>query len=93
MYQLTEADAKETARRGVWVIPAPAFSEIFDPQSRAFNARIKERTDAVRNPNLKLLQRYKVKIAFGSDSFGRTPVKDVLYLKTLGVFSNLEDLV
>lgn len=92
MYQLTEADVKETARRGVWVIPAPVFSETFDPQSQAFNARIKERTDAVRNPNLKLLQRYKVKIAFGSDSFGRSPVKDVLYLKTLGVFSNLEML-
>ncbi len=90
MYQLTEADAKETARRGVWVIPAPAYAEIFDPQSQAFNAQVKERTDAVRNPNLKLLQRYKVKIAFGSDSFGRSPVKDVLFLKTLGVFSNLE---
>lgn len=91
-YQLTEADAKETARRGVWVVPAPVFSEIFDPQSKRFNAQIKERTDAVRIHNLKLLQRRKVKIAIGSDSFGRSPVRDVLYLKTLGVYSNLEML-
>lgn len=91
-YQLTEADAKETARRGVWVVPAPAFSETFNPQSPTFNAQIKERTDAVRIHNLKLLQRYKVKIAFGSDNFGQSPVKDVLYLKSLGVFSNLEML-
>lgn len=91
-YQLTEADAKETARRGVWVVPAPAFSETFSPQSPSFNAQIKERTDAVRIHNLKLLQRYRVKIAFGSDNFGQSPVKDVFYLKTLGVFSNLEML-
>lgn len=40
--------------------------------------------------NLKLLIRHKAKIAFGSDRYGSTPVKDVLYLKTLSVFSNLE---
>ncbi|MGH9898060.1 MAG: amidohydrolase family protein, partial [Pyrinomonadaceae bacterium] len=91
-FQLTAEDAKETARRGVWVVPAPAFSETFNPQSASFNAQIKERTDAVRTHNLKLLKQYKVKIAFGSDSFGRSPVKDVLYLKTLGVYSNLEML-
>jgi len=91
-FQLTENDAKETAKRGIWVVPAPAFSVVFDPDSKAFNAQIKERTETVRISNLKLLQKYKVKIAFGSDSFGRTPLKDVLYLKTLGVFSNLEML-
>ncbi len=91
-YELTEEDAKETARRGVWVVPAPVARDMFDPQSPMFNAQIKERTDAMRVQNLKLLQRRKVKIAFGSDSFGRTPVKDILYLKTLGGFSNLEML-
>lgn len=91
-YQLTEEDVKETARRGVWVVPAPAYYEAFDPESPAFDATVKARTEAVRIRNLKLLQRYKVKIAFGSDSFGRSLLKDVLYLKTLGVYSNLEML-
>ncbi|MGH9841849.1 MAG: amidohydrolase family protein, partial [Blastocatellia bacterium] len=91
-FQLTEEDVKETARRGVWVVPAPAYYEAFNPQSATFNAQIKERTEAVGIHNLKLLRQHKVKIAFGSDSYGRTPIKDVLYLKTLGVFSNLEML-
>ncbi len=89
-FQLTQEDAKETARRGVWVVPAPAFFDTFDPKSESFNAQIKERTEAVMFHNLKLLRQYKVKIAFGSDSFGRSPVKDVLYIKKLGVFTNLE---
>ncbi len=89
-YRLTEADVRETARRGVWVVPAPAYIEAFDPQSPSFDAEAKVRTEAVRIRNLKLLRRYKIRIAFGSDSFGSSPVKDVQYLKALGVFSNLE---
>jgi len=38
------------------------------------------------------LKRYGVKIAFGSDNFGRSPIKDVLYLESLKVFSKLEML-
>jgi imidazolonepropionase-like amidohydrolase len=71
---------------------APVAYDTFDPQSKAFDSRIKERTDVVQVHNLSLLKRYKVKVAFGSDRYGNTPVKDVLYIQKLGVFSNLEML-
>ena len=91
-YELSEADARETARRGVWVVPAPVAYDTFDSQSKAFDSQLKKRTDVVRVHNLSLLKRYKVKVAFGSDRYGNTPVKDVLYIQKLGVFSNLEML-
>ena len=91
-YELTDADARETARRGVWVTPAPVAYDTFDPQSKSFDAGIKESTDAVRVHNLRLLKRRRVKIAFGSDRYGSTPVKDALYIQRLGVFSSLETL-
>lgn len=91
-YELTEEDAKETAKRGVWVDIAPVAYEFLDSQSPSFKPEVAKRTDNVRVRNLKLLKRYKVKIAFGSDRYGSTPVNDVLYLQKLGVFSNLEML-
>jgi imidazolonepropionase-like amidohydrolase len=91
-YELTEEDVKETARRGVWVDIVPVAIEIFNPQDPILKAQIKERIDAVKIHNLKLLKRFNVKIAFGSDWHGRTPVIDVLYLQKLSVFSNLEML-
>ncbi len=91
-YELTEEDIKETARRGVWVDIAPVAIENYNPQDLLLKAQAKERRDAVRVHNLRLLKRFKVKIAFGSDQYGRTPVNDVLYLQKLSVFSNLEML-
>lgn len=84
-YRLTETDAKESARRKIWVIPAPVFYNPID-------AQIREKTDLVLKHNLGLLKKYKVRIAFGSDSYGRTPVADVLYLNKIGIFNNLEAL-
>ncbi|MGH6633560.1 MAG: amidohydrolase family protein, partial [Sphingopyxis sp.] len=91
-YELSDEDAKRTAERGIWVIPAPAYYPMFDPQNPAYDAAAKARTENIRIRNLQRLRRHHVRIAFGSDSFGRSPVKDVLYLNTLGVFSNLEML-
>jgi len=91
-YELTKEDVQETARRGVWVDVAPVAWDFFNPQSPSFNAQIKQRTDNVRIRNLKLLKQYRVKIAFGSDRYGSTPVDDVLYVQRLGVFRNLEML-
>lgn len=89
-YKLTEADARETARRGVWVIVAPVAYEVFNPQSRSYDAQLTARTDAVRVHNLKLLLKHRARIVFGSDRYGSTPVDDVLYLHKLGVFTNLQ---
>ena len=91
-YELTQEDVKETARRGVWVDIAPVAVEIFNPQDPILKAQVKQRIDAVKIHNLKLLKQFKAKIAFGSDWYGRTPVIDVLYLQKLRVFSNLEIL-
>lgn len=84
-YRLTDADARQTARRGVWVIPCPF---VFERIAAADLATL----DSVRKPNLQLLKKYQVKIAFGSDSYGSTPNKFVGYISKLGVFSNLEML-
>jgi len=91
-YELTEADAQETAKREVAVIVAPVFYDMFNPKSRLYDTQATARTDAVRVRNLRLLRKYKVHLAFGSDRYGNTPVDDVLYLQRLGVFSNLEML-
>ena len=80
-YRLTEADARETARRGVWVIVAPVAYDMFNPQSRSYDAQLTARTDAVRVHNLKLLLKHRARLAFGSDRYGNTPVDDVLYLQ------------
>ena len=91
-FELTAADVKETARRGVWVDIAPVVFDYYDVQSPSEKAQIKALRDRVRVHSLNLLKRFKVKIAFGSDRYGSTPLDDVLYLQRLAVFSNLEML-
>jgi imidazolonepropionase-like amidohydrolase len=81
---LTAEDAGETARRGIWVVLAPIALEL-NPSQRA-------RVDTLLKHNLELLEKYDVKMAFGSDRYGRTPLDDVFHLQTLGVFTNLEIL-
>lgn len=80
---LTEAEAKETAKRKIWVVPAPVFYGQIEPAVRA-------KTDEALKHNLKLLKKHKVNLALGSDRYGSTPLDDVLYLQKLGVYSNLE---
>lgn len=91
-YELSAKDAKETAQRGVWVVPAPVAYDWLDPNNKDFKADVAARTDKVRTQNLRLLKQYKVKLAFGSDRYGSTPVADVMYLQKLGVFTNAEML-
>lgn len=91
-YELTAEDVKETARRGVSIsVNNVAMSE-FNAQSPYYNPKVKAVTDRVRVENLRLIKKYRVKINFGSDRYGSTPVEDVLYLQRLGVFTNLEML-
>jgi imidazolonepropionase-like amidohydrolase len=61
----------------------PIFFGEIDTKSR-------EKTDMGLKANFTLLKKYKAKIAFGSDRYGSTPLKDVFHIKSLGVFSNLE---
>ncbi|HVE56295.1 MAG TPA: amidohydrolase family protein [Pyrinomonadaceae bacterium] len=85
-YLLTDQDAKETARRKIWVVPTPNLPSSFnDPM-------ILNRVETVAKHNLQLLKRRGVRIAFGSDAYMSTPVEYVLYIARLGIFSNLEML-
>ena len=84
-YLLTEADAKKAAKQNLWVVPAPIVFGGIEPEIRA-------QTDKSLKHNLGLLKKYKVNIAFGSDSYGRTAVADVSYLNQIGIFNNLEAL-
>lgn len=80
---LTEKEAKESAKRKIWVVPAPIFYGQID-------SAVRNKTDVGLKQNLNLLKKHKVNIAFGSDRYGSTPIDDVIYLQKLGVFSNLE---
>ena len=85
-YKLTKKDAKETARRKIWVIPAPIVHGSWIEKAA------RDKTDTVLKHNLSLLREAKAPIAFGSDRYGSTPIDDVVYLSKLNVFSNLEML-
>ena len=82
-YLLTDKDAQDAARRGLWIIPAPLFNQTTSEKER-------KKTDAVLLNNFRLLKKYWVKIAFGSDRYGSTPLDDVFYVANLGVFNNRE---
>ena len=84
-YLLTEKDARETVRRKVWVVPTPFLPESIEPA-------ILTRVEQVAKKNLRLLKDKRTQIAFGSDAYGSTPVGYVIYIASLGVFSNLEML-
>ncbi len=89
-FEVDEADIKETARRGVWVVAAPVAYDNLDPSNKDYDAGLQQRTDSVRKRNLQLMKKYKVKIAFGSDRYGRLADADVLYLAKLGIYTNAE---
>jgi imidazolonepropionase-like amidohydrolase len=84
-YLLTEKDARETEQRKVWVIPTPFLPKSIEPA-------VLTRVEEVVKKNLRLLKDKQVRIAFGSDAYGSTPVEYVNYIASLGVFSNLEML-
>jgi imidazolonepropionase-like amidohydrolase len=91
-YELTAEDVKEMARRRVSIsVNNVAVSE-FNAQSPYYNPKVKAVTDRVRIENLRLIKKYWVKINFGSDRYGSTPLEDVLYLQKQNVFTNLEML-
>ena len=83
-YQLTEKDVRETSRRKVWVIPTPNL-----PQDIK-DVAILKRVETVARQNLTLLKNKKVSIAFGADAYMQTPLEYVVYIASLGIFSNLE---
>lgn len=87
-YEVTEADAKLAAARGVWVVTTLGGITAFDlhgPDSLARRA-----ADALFVRNLRVLRGAGVPLAVGSDSYRDDSVQEAAYLATLGVFTPLE---
>lgn len=86
-FQIAEGDAKLAARRDIFVVTTLAGSTQVPPADakREFHDR-----DRLNQRNLELLKRYRVKLAFGSDSYRGDTVPEALYVASLGVFDNRE---
>ena len=84
-YKLNKEDAKLAAKKGVFVVPTYSLAEMFEKDSETI-----KKTQEVQKANLKILQKAGVKITIGCDDYMKTSKKEALYLKRLGVFSNLE---
>ena len=83
-YQLSRADAKLAARRGVVVIPTAWLASSTAGTDSAWLARMQR----AERHNLALLRDAGVRIALGSDYYGRDALNEVLYLHALGGWSN-----
>src|SRR5215203_1317366 len=87
-YEVTEADAKLAAARGVWVVTTLSGFTAYDlhgPDSLTRRA-----ADALLGRNLRVLHDAGVHLAVGSDSYRDDSVQEAAYLATLGVFTPLE---
>lgn len=84
-YEISAADAKLTARRGVDVITTARLADNYKSMPALY-----ERIRATQVRNLKLLKRSGVRLAVGGDTYGETPLSEITYLLGLGVFTNLE---
>jgi hypothetical protein len=90
-YEIKEADARATARQGIFVVTT--IGDLVETLNRidADNPK-KEFADKVKGllvRNLRLLHRHKVRLALGSDSYGKTAVHEALQLHALQAFDNL----
>jgi imidazolonepropionase-like amidohydrolase len=86
--EVTEADAKLAAARGVWVVTTLGGITAFDPHGPDSLAR--RAGDALFVRNLRVLRGAGVPLAVGSDSYRDDSVQEAAYLATLGVFTPLE---
>ncbi len=84
-YKIAEKDAKLAAKKGIFVAPTYSLASMFEKDSE-----IVKKTQEVQKANLKLLKENGVKITVGCDDYMKTSLKEALYLKGLGIFSNLE---
>ena len=85
-FKIKKEDAKLAARKGIYVVPTYS---LFDRDEEK-DADYLEKMRDVQRENLKLLNKYGVKIAFGPDRYNETSQKEAFYIKDLEVFTNLE---
>jgi hypothetical protein len=87
-YEISGADAKLAAARGVVVVTTLGGALGFDPRG-ADSAR-RRQFDALATRNLRVLRAAGVRLALGSDTYRDDSVLEAEYLATLGVFTPLE---
>ena len=87
-YEVTEADAKLAAARGVWVVTTLGGIVAFDPHGADSLSR--RAGDSLFARNLRVLRGAGVRLAVGSDSYRDDSGQEAAYLATLGVFTPLE---
>jgi hypothetical protein len=85
-YTLTDADAREAARRGVVVVTTLGGAGELDPAGP--DSLTRRALDALHRRNLATLRRAGVRLALGSDSYSDDSRAEARYLHTLGVFSD-----
>jgi imidazolonepropionase-like amidohydrolase len=77
-FEVAEADAREAARRGTYVVTTLAGTRSRDAEQDALNVR-----------NLKVLHAAGVRLALGSDSYPVDSVPEALYIASLHALDNL----
>jgi imidazolonepropionase-like amidohydrolase len=87
-YEVTEADARLAAERGVWVVTTLGGVAAFDPQGP--DSLTRRAADSLFAHNLRVLRTAGVRLAVGSDSYRDDSAQEAAYLSTLGVFTPLE---
>jgi imidazolonepropionase-like amidohydrolase len=87
-YEISEADAKLAASRGVVVVTTLGGALGFDPHGADSTRR--RQFDALATRNLRALRAAGVRLALGSDTYRDDSALEAEYLATLGVFTPLE---
>jgi hypothetical protein len=86
-FALTPADAESAAKRGTAVVTTLGFGRRANAPDRT---PALARRDALNASNLKLLKDAGVRIGIGSDNYRAHSRSEALYLRDLGVFTNVE---
>lgn len=86
-FLITESDAREAGRKGIYVNPTAAKAPDYAPDPQTL-----EKVKQVQRRNIALLQKHGVRFTVGYDSYGTGPWPEAEYLATLGGFS-LPDLL
>ncbi|HMC54934.1 MAG TPA: amidohydrolase family protein, partial [Gemmatimonadaceae bacterium] len=87
-YEVTEADAKLAAARGVWVVTT--LGGIADVATNGPDSARRRQADALFTRNFRMLRDAGVHLAVGSDAYRDDSVGEATYLATLAVLTPLE---
>jgi hypothetical protein len=85
-FQISESDAKLASRQGTYVVTTLGGIANIDPNGE--DGKLRRELDALNARNLRLLKKYRVKIALGSDSYRSDTLPEAFYLESLHAFDD-----